>query len=459
MKRGFLIWGALIMLAAGVAACTADEAIKAGTDCDQECPVGAQLEFAKEASGSCGADGSYKELGEVSASGSCKGSGECQVICKYPKCSEKQTLVISKDEFRCEAVSGCADVTCDDHGACRIVNDAPVCDCDDGFVSNGTHCDPAPVPVVSMVQPSTGTVGVLATFTVVGEHLPDTLDVTLPSCSGLAFTVRGETAQVFTCTPSEEGVFARKVFDKPEGTMLFEDEATFTLTCDDCKIGNKCWDDGDAKPQDPCQVCNTAKAKGAWSFAEGKECGDDKFCNGQEVCDGITETCKALTTPCQDDQTFCNGVETCIEASDTCGHSDVPCLDDGLYCNGQEGCLEDTDSCVAPVDPCPPNPLFCDGVEFCNENTDACAVKDVPCLDDQQFCNGTESCNEVADICEQTGDPCPDNEFCNGTESCDEQFDACKHTGNPCPDDGLFCNGAELCDEGINGCIATPNWY
>lgn len=440
-------------------ACTADEAIKAGTDCKQECPVGAQMQVAKEASGSCGADGTYKELGEVSASGSCQGSGECQVVCKYPTCSDKQTLVISKDEFRCEAVTGCADVTCDGHGGCRIVNDAPVCDCDEGFISNGTHCDPAPVPVVSMVQPSTATVGVLATFTVVGEHLPDTLDVTLPDCSGLAFTVRGETAQVFTCTPTKEGVVARKVFDEPEGTMLFEDEATFTLTCDDCKIENKCWDDGDSNPTNPCQVCDSQKSKSDWTFDEGKSCSDDKYCNGEEVCDGVTETCKALSTPCQDDGLFCNGTEVCVEADDSCDHKDAPCQDDGLYCNGEEGCQEDTDTCLAPIDPCPQNLEFCDGVEICDEAADGCSTSGNPCPDNLQYCDGVESCNEVADLCEQTGDPCPDDLFCNGTESCDEQFDTCKHSGTPCPDDGLYCNGAEQCDEDGNSCFASPAWH
>ena len=71
--------------------CSADKAIEEGTDCDQKCPVGAQMVFAKEATGSCGADGKYTALGDVEASGQCQGMGECQVICTYPKCGSKQT--------------------------------------------------------------------------------------------------------------------------------------------------------------------------------------------------------------------------------------------------------------------------------------------------------------------------------------------------------------------------------
>lgn len=137
MTRFLMAWAGLCLLVAH-SACTADEAIKAGTDCDQECPGGAQMTFAKEASGSCGADGSYKATGEASASGVCRGSGECQVVCTYPKCSENQTLVIRETEFRCEAASDlCAKVDCDGHGKCRVVNDAATCSCDEGYVAKG----------------------------------------------------------------------------------------------------------------------------------------------------------------------------------------------------------------------------------------------------------------------------------------------------------------------------------
>ena len=129
----------------------ASDAIEAGTDCNEECPVGAQKISSKNASGSCGADGDYFADvenggtgggGGLSASGQCVGEGECQVVCLYPECSENQTLVITKDEFRCEAAEGtsCDGVDCSSHGYCRVINDAAECVCDDGYYAEGLEC-------------------------------------------------------------------------------------------------------------------------------------------------------------------------------------------------------------------------------------------------------------------------------------------------------------------------------
>ena len=132
---------------------TASDAIESGTDCNEECPVGAQKISAKNASGSCGAEGDYfadvddagtSGGGGLSASGQCVGEGECQVVCLYPECSENQTLVITADEFRCEAAEGtsCEGVECSSHGYCRVINDAAECVCDDGYYAEGLECLP-----------------------------------------------------------------------------------------------------------------------------------------------------------------------------------------------------------------------------------------------------------------------------------------------------------------------------
>ena len=76
--------------------CTPNAAIEAGTDCDEHCPVGAERISAKEASGSCGLDGSYNPFTDaVSIGGTCVGTGKCQVVCLYPECGEGKTLVIT----------------------------------------------------------------------------------------------------------------------------------------------------------------------------------------------------------------------------------------------------------------------------------------------------------------------------------------------------------------------------
>lgn len=140
---GLCVIGALV-------GCTADEAIKAGTSCDETCPVGASKTSAKSAQGSCGADGKFVPEGyEVEASGECVGSGECQVVCLYPVCADDKTLVITADEFRCEAgLDPCAKVDCSGHGRCRNNNGQAQCVCDDGYVDDGLVCVPDLTPDV-----------------------------------------------------------------------------------------------------------------------------------------------------------------------------------------------------------------------------------------------------------------------------------------------------------------------
>lgn len=340
----------LVALGAG---CAADKAIEEGTDCDQECPVGAQVQLAKEASGSCGADGSYKELGAVEASGKCSGSGECQVVCMYPKCGVTQTLKITRDAFICEATSDkCATVDCDGHGDCRVVNDAAVCECDVGYETNGIHCDPVQKPVVSIITPSTAKVGVETSFTIVGQRMPDTIVVEVEQCTGLAFTFRSAETQVFVCTPEIERVAAHKVLAE-DGSKLYEDEVTFVLECTDCEIGGVCYSDKDPNPDKFCEECDSAVDAGGWTFKPGKACDDGQFCNGPGVCSTDTGTCQQLGMPCAEDGVFCNGSELdgCNETKDVCESPGSPC-DASQWCSEvDEACLDEVVANVAVSNP------------------------------------------------------------------------------------------------------------
>lgn len=133
----------ILFVAALAFGCSANEAIEAGTSCEETCPVGAQKISAKEASGSCGANGSYSPEGAAEGGGSCVGTGECQVVCLYPTCGADQTLVISATEFRCEAGGNpCVADACSGHGRCRNENGAAQCVCDPGFIADGLQCVP-----------------------------------------------------------------------------------------------------------------------------------------------------------------------------------------------------------------------------------------------------------------------------------------------------------------------------
>ncbi|GEM_PF-3285656 len=381
--------------------CSADEAIKAGTDCDQVCPVGAHMTFAKEASGTCGADGSYTAAGEVTASGACKGTGECQVVCTYPKCSENQTLVITSTEFRCEAADNlCANVDCDGHGKCRIVNDAAQCTCDPGYVANGAHCDPETQPVVETISPNSAPVGVEATFTVSGQNLPNTLYAKVDNCQGLSFVSRTAGVQEFVCTPTKPGVALRQIYALEGGAKLFQDEATFA--CAHCQIDGECFDEGEFGHEQGCTVCDPKRSKSDWSDNDGHSCDDGVFCNGQDLCKG--GTCSDHPgDPCESNDLFCDGIERCDDGLQKCVSVDPPCGDNGLYCDGTESCNEDTDQCVSSGDPCVDDGQFCNGIETCSEEKKRCLDMHenptAPCQDDGAKCNGYEMCDEALDEC------------------------------------------------------------
>ena len=261
MSRIFLL---LALASLFVLSCTAEKAIEEGTSCEEECPVGGEMVSTKEAGGACGADGSYHLEGTVEASGECKGTGSCEVVCLFPECEGDKTLVITADEYRCEGYANpCDNEDCDGHGTCKIVNDAPTCDCDPGYDAAGLHCEAPEDPVVISVTPNKGIVDADAVFTVSGQYLPLTLAADVENCEGVSFTDRTDTEQIFTCVPTLPGTMIRQIFITQGGAKIYEDEAIFS--CEDCEIDGKCWADGELNPDDDCQMCDKEKDDDAWS--------------------------------------------------------------------------------------------------------------------------------------------------------------------------------------------------
>ena len=438
-------------------ACSSEsnKAIDEGTQCNEECPVGAQRISMKSADGSCGADGSYSSLGSASAGGTCVGHGECQVVCTYPLCGDTQTLVINQDEFRCEAQDQgpCKNVDCDGFGQCQVVYDAAQCICQDGYRTLGLHCVKDEQPLVYTVTPNKTVVGETAVFTVEGAYLSQTLAAQVENCDELEFTKRGETQQEFTCIPQTPGFAQRTLFAEPGGDELYADQTT--AKCPACQIDGECIAWAQENPQNPCLKCDPDQFSTFWSPNDGKFCDDYNFCNGLDSC-GAGSCSQHEGNPCPDDGDFCNGTEWCDAGAQACAHTGSPCVDDGLFCNGVEECDEEADQCTTTGAPCGDDAQFCNGVEFCDEDADECVSTGDPCIIDGVFCNGVEFCNEGLGACDTSGTPCPDNgNLCDGVEFCDETLQACGATGNPCINDGNPCNGEESCDELLGLCVAS----
>ncbi len=86
------------------------------------------------------------------------------------------------------------------------------------------------------------------------------------------------------------------------------------VPCTDCFIGNHCYLDGEANPENPCEICAVDQSIEEWTVNDGGSC---------------------------DDGLFCTGTDTCNQTS--CEHTGDPC-ETGLECH------EDTDECLPPVD-------------------------------------------------------------------------------------------------------------
>ena len=164
-------------------------------------------------------------------------------------------------------------------------------------------------------------------------------------------------------------------------------------------------------------------------------------CTGVEPCVDL-EHCDEEADICLDcvrdeecgDEVFCNGEELCVDGF--CADGPNPCEDDA-HCDEEGGvCLE----CISN-DECRDD-VWCDGPEFCINN--ACESGQAPCEEDE--------------ICDEENERCVD---CLVNEDCDDEnpctLDLCVafdcsnpnfSDDTPCPD-GLFCNGDETCQDGV----------
>ena len=163
-----------------------------------------------------------------------------------------------------------------------------------------------------------------------------------------------------------------------------------------CLINGFCYEDGEAKPDNPCMECTTAVSRSEWMNDDTNECGaDDKCHTGAHCADGECMPGTELLD-CNDDN---------------------ECTDDS--CDPELGCVfSDTDG-------------VCDDGNLCTEG-DTCA---------EGVCAGT--------LLE-----CDDDNECT-KDDCDP-FQGCTNqpTSGPC-DDGDGCTVDDLCgDDGI--CVGAP---
>lgn len=266
----------------------------------------------------------------------------------------------------------------------------------------------------------------------------------------------------------------------PDGeTCTHTFDEALCCTDDQCEIEGACFDNGEANPDNPCEVCTLVEDAQDWSADDTATCDDDNACTTgdrcfdgacvadivscddgdpctDDACDGETGAC--TTTPKADgdscdDASLCTENDVCV--SGVCAGSEVDC-DDGNTCTADAcdpglGCQntpDDTLTCTLTDDLCSDTTACFNG---------SCIPTDKDCDDSDlctaDFCEGTDgSCGhrDLTALCADTN-PCTD-EGCDPAQGCIYDFNT-----DPC-DDGNACTASDICAAGAcNGSPIDPN--
>jgi hypothetical protein len=409
----------------------------------------------------------------------CDATNDCQagaapdcddgVLCTVDSCDEVgDTCVNGPDDSICSDGDFCTgDETCDAIGGCQS-GTAP--NCDDGVVCTVDSCDEVGDTCVNAPDDGVCTDSEFCNGVETCDATNDCQAGTAPNCDdGVLCTVDSCDEGGDTCVNGPDDSICS------DGDFCTGDE-----TCDaigGCQTGTapNC-DDGVICTTDSCdEVGDTCV-----NTPDDSACEDAAFCNGVETCDAVSD-CQAGTPPDCDDGVVCTA-DACDEVGDTCTNTiDHGLCSDGDFCNGDEicnllsdcqpglapdcndnvGCTVDScdevgDTCVnAPNDSVCTDGDFCNGDEFCDSVTD-CEPGTAPDCDDSVSCT-VDTCDEVGDTCVNTADDglCSDGDFCTGDETCDAIGDCQAGTAPNC-DDSVVCT-TDVCDEVGDACVNTPD--
>jgi hypothetical protein len=158
------------------------------------------------------------------------------------------------------------------------------------------------------------------------------------------------------------------------------------------------------------------------------DCEDGNFCNGEEICDNITQTCVFPDISSCPSNTFCdNTTMYCIECT-----SDTDCTLDNP-CDGIGICNTLYNTCIIIIPRCDPIIEVCDNTIDLTEISPLFSInyERVYCV--QQNCNSPSDCSTIGTLC------IPYNSTNGEAKKCT------KCTNDAQCQDGILCNGNELC--------------
>ena len=212
-------------------------------------------------------------------------------------------------------------------------------------------------------------------------------------------------------------------------------------------------------PANPCEICDVARSRGAFSVNDGASCDDGLFCTTGDSCSG--GNCAGTTTDFCDDGVACNGAETCSEGSDRCVAGATTC-GAGEACDAAaDRCLTTCSGCVIGgvcYAPSTTDPL--DACQVCDpiRSVSGWSVNDGGTCDDGLFCTTGDRCDATGS-CTGAARACGDGVSCNGAESCNESSDRCDVGATTCTA-GMVCDaGSDMCLVTCAGCTIGGRCY
>ena len=203
-------------------------------------------------------------------------------------------------------------------------------------------------------------------------------------------------------------------------------------------------------------------------------CFGDEFCEGEEICDLVNRTCRAVTTECVscfgtnmcdtglctvdtsecvvDDQPVCAAGEICdplgrcvqCTRSEDCGP--------GLFCNTSTGRCESNVQCADDPNDCPDAPniqcVTCELPEICDPRTRRCQAPPTPCESDTDCPAADEFCDTSLEqpICVRVLPECLDDLL-------DEP------PNDSVADAAVLSADAGPVFEELKACPSTEDWY
>lgn len=380
----------------------------------------------------------------------------------------------------CPASHSCIDAACDAAGAC-------IATARDDRCGNGLVCDGDELCIPDLAADETGCVAGTP------PDLEDGVECTVGLCDDAAGGIIQDGSACECDTPGEP-------CENMTAPVCFEARCTADYTCSVVALeaGAACDDGASCTTGDTCDA-----AQNCTGSPNHGRCADDRFCNGEEVCDpadGDADDRGCAAGPQLD---FSDGIEctldSCDEEADMIVHDTASCgclrdedcvapcrvgrcveetcefilaatgtsCDDGVACTDEDRCDDEGTCTGAPQHAYCSDNAFCNGEETCapgaeRSDEDGCLPGVRPEVDDGIDCTD-DRCDETTDsIVNQPGDDCPctEDEDCDGpcTEGTCVAF-RCEVTpreeGTGC-NDGIACTGSDECD-GQGNCVGNPD--